>query len=103
MFSLMCDEYTDVSNKQQLSFCARWVDQDLNACEDFLGFYEIPNIKAQTIVTAIKDALIRFNLPMSDLRGQTYDGASNMLGKKAGVAEQIKHRRRIYFSQEGGS
>ena len=65
----MCDEYADILNKQQLSFCVRWVDQDLNACEDFLGFYEILNIKAQTIVTAIKYALIRFNLSMSYLRG----------------------------------
>ena len=90
MFSLMSDEYTDISNKQQLSLCTRWVDDDLNACEDFLGFYEIPNIKSQTIVTCIKDALTRFNLPLTNLRGQTYDGASNILGKKSGVAAQIK-------------
>ena len=57
MFSLMSDEYTDISNKQQLSFCTRWVDDDSNAHEDFLGFYEIPNIKSETIVPCIKDAL----------------------------------------------
>ena len=38
----------------------------------------------------MKDAFTRFNLPFSDLHGQTYDGASNMLGKKSGVAAQIK-------------
>jgi len=38
----------------------------------------------------IKDALVRFNLPLSNLQGQTYDGASNMLGKKSGVAAQIR-------------
>ena len=90
MFAVMCDEYTDISNKQQLSFCVRWVDEALNSHEDFLGFYEITNIRSDTIVSAMKDAFTRFNLPFSDLRGQTYDGASNMLGKKSGVAAQIK-------------
>ncbi|XP_066935707.1 zinc finger MYM-type protein 1-like [Clytia hemisphaerica] len=90
MFSLMADEYTDVANKQQLSICTRWVDDNLNACEDFLGFYEVPNIKSNTLVSCIKDALIRFNLPIDYLRGQTYDGASNMMGKRSGVAQQIK-------------
>ena len=90
MFAVMCDENTDISNKQQLSFCIRWVDEALNSHEDFLGFYEIPNIRSDTIVSAMKDTFIRFNLPFSDLRGQTYDGASNMLGKKSGAAAQIK-------------
>ena len=58
MFAVMCDEYTDISNKQQLSFCARWVDEALNSHEDFLGFYEIPNIRSDTIVSAMKDACI---------------------------------------------
>ena len=38
----------------------------------------------------MKGVFIRCNLPISNLRGQTYDGASNMLGKKSGVATQIK-------------
>ena len=87
MYTSMCDEYTDVSDKQQLSICVR---EDLNPHEDFLGFYEVPNIKSDTVVSAIKNAFVRFNLPLSDLRGQTYDGASNMLRKKSGVSAQIK-------------
>ena len=85
----MCDEYTDVSNKEQLSFCLRTVNQQLIAEEVFLGFYEIDNIKSETIVKAIKDILLRFNLEIENCRGQTYDGASNMLGKKSGVASPI--------------
>ena len=69
MLSLVCDEYTDVSNKQQLSMCVRWIDDSLNPHEDFLGFYELTNIASDTIVSAIKDSLTRFNLPLSDLRG----------------------------------
>ncbi|XP_028407434.1 zinc finger MYM-type protein 1-like [Dendronephthya gigantea] len=70
--------------------CFRWIDEKLSAHEDFLGFYSIPNIASETIVSAIKDSLIRLQLPMSQCRGQCYDGASNMLGKKSGVAKQIQ-------------
>ena len=90
MFSLMCDEYTDVSNKQKLSMWVRWIDNSLNPHEDFLGFYELPNIASDTIVNATRDSLTCFNLPLSHLRSQSYDGASNMLGKRSGVAAQKK-------------
>jgi len=43
-FSIICDEYTDISNKEQLTICIRWVDKELEAHEDFLGFYNIPHI-----------------------------------------------------------
>ena len=53
-FSLIADEYTDISNNEQLVICLRWVDQNLEAHEDFLGFYHIPNIAANTITSVIK-------------------------------------------------
>ena len=88
-FSIMCDEGTDCSNLEQLSFNIRSVDDDLEVHEDFLGFYEVDNIKSDTIVAAIKDSLLRFNLSLDSCRGQIYDGTSNMLGKKSGVATQL--------------
>ena len=42
------------------------------------------------IVSTLEDALIRFNLPLSNLKGQIYHGASMMMGHKSEVAEQIK-------------
>ena len=36
-----------------------------------------------------KDILLRFNLNLDNCRGQTYDGASNIMGKHSGVATQI--------------
>jgi len=90
LFALMADEYTDVSNKEQLSFCLRTVSDDLEVKEDFLGFYELNNIRSDSIVHAMKDVLLRLNLSLENCRGQTYDGASNMMGKKSGVATQIK-------------
>ena len=88
-FAIMCNEYTDISSKEQLSFCVRSVDSDLNIKECFLGFYVIDNIESDTIVAAIKGALLRMQLSLSHCRGQTYGGASNMLGRKSGDATQI--------------
>ena len=88
-FSIIADEGTDVSNKEQLSFCLRTVDDDLNSFEDFIGFHHLENIKSDTIVRVIKDILLRLNLNLENCRGQTYDGASNMMGKKSGVSTQI--------------
>ena len=88
-FSIIADEGTDVSNKEELSFCLRTVDQDLNPSEDFIGFYELENIKSNTIVRVMKDILIRTHLSLDNCRGQTYDGASNIMGKKSGVSTQI--------------
>lgn len=90
-YALIADEYTDISNKEQVSICVRWIDQQrFETSEDFLGFYEVDNIKSETIVNVIQDSLIRMQLPISKLRGQTYDGAGNMMGKKSGVAKRIK-------------
>jgi hypothetical protein len=27
-FSLLCDKYTDIANKEQLTFCVRWVNDN---------------------------------------------------------------------------
>ena len=85
-FTIMADEYTDVSN----SLCLRTVSNDLEVQEDFLGFYELNNIRSDTIVHAIKDILLHLNLSLQNCRGQTYDGANNMMGKRSGVATQIQ-------------
>ena len=84
-YSIMCDGYTDVSSKEQSSFCIRWVNESLDVFEKFLGFYEIPNIASDTIANAIKDVLIRYQLSLD----KCYDGASKMLGKSSGVAVKI--------------
>ena len=88
-FTIMTDDYTDITNKEQFSFCIRTVDDNLEVKEDFLGFYELENIKIVRVVNAIKDILLRFNFSLQHCRGQTYDGASNIMGKKSGVATKL--------------
>ena len=40
-YSIMADETTDITNKEQFVICIRWADNDLNANEDFLGLHEL--------------------------------------------------------------
>lgn len=89
-YSIMCDECTDASNKEQLVICIRYVTNiDLEVHEDFIGLYMIDDMCAGTIVHVIKDALVRMNLRLNKCRGQCYDGASNMSGPRSGVAKQL--------------
>ena len=85
----MVDEVTDKANKEQVTLIVRWVTEDFEVHEEFLGLYHVDSIDAATITAVIKDTLIRMNLPISRLRGQCYNGASAMSGAKGGVAKQI--------------
>ena len=88
--SIMADETTDASNTEQLVICMRWVDGNFETHEDFLGVYALADLQANTITNSIKDIFLRYDLPMSKLRGQCYDMAATMAGKKTGVATQIQ-------------
>ena len=76
----MVDEYTDISNLEQLSMCLKTVSDDFQ--EDFHGFYELSDLKSDSIVHTIKDVLLRSNLSLQSCWCQTYDGASNMIRGK---------------------
>ena len=45
---------------------------------------------ATCMVAVIKDIILRLGIDGEKLRGQCYDGYSTMMGKKKGVATQIK-------------
>ena len=90
LVALMGDAYSDVSIKEQVSIGLLWVNsKEFKVHEDFIGFYKVDNIQSITNVQAVTDALIGLNLPISKCRGQKYDEASNMMGKKSGVPFEI--------------
>ena len=98
-FTLMCDECTDISNKEQLTICIRWVDENLHDHDSFIGLYQVNDITSETLTNSIKDALLQVQIDLSMCRGQCYDGASNMSGVKHGVAAQITstEKRAVYM------
>lgn len=91
-FAVICDETQDISCKEQLSISIRWVnDVDYAIHEDFIGMHQVDTTDAETITLLIKDCLLRCSLPMINLHGQAYDGASNMAGRLTGVATRISN------------
>ena len=64
-YTIMCDERTDSSNREQVVLCIRWINDELEPHEDFIGLYKVDNILANTIVAVIKDSLIQMNLSLS--------------------------------------
>jgi hypothetical protein len=88
-YTIMVDETADVSNKEQVVICIRWVSKNFDVHEEFIGLYVVDKIDAQTLVAVIKDVLHRLNISVVKLRGQCYDGAASMAGSRSGVAKMI--------------
>ena len=53
-YSIMADESADVSNKEQLVICLRWIDQNCFAHEEFIGMHPLTGTDANQIVAVIK-------------------------------------------------
>ncbi|XP_065195791.1 zinc finger MYM-type protein 1-like [Sycon ciliatum] len=88
-FTVMVDETTDSSTIEQMTAVFRWVDDQLEPHEEFIGMYALEKADAATIFGMIKDVCTRLNLPLEFCRGQCYDGASVMRGHRNGVAAQL--------------
>ena len=84
----MADEVADVSNKEQVVVCLRYVDNDFAIHEEFVGIHQVASIQSDVFVAGLRD-ILRINLSLSSCRGQCYDGASNMAGIRNGVATQL--------------
>ena len=54
-FSIMFDETTDISNTEQLVFCIRYVDDQLNSHEEFIGLHSLDSTTALSIT--LRDTL----------------------------------------------
>ena len=89
-FSLIADEASDISHNEYINISIRWVDSNYDIHEDTLGLVQLPDTKAATPFSVIKDVMIRCSLPISQCRGQAFDGASNMSDIRNGVQALIK-------------
>eukprot|EP00731_Ephydatia_muelleri_P004931 Em0002g1107a len=96
-YTIMADETTDKTNKEQVTLVLRWMDDsNFEVHEEFIGLYEVESITSDSIVVSVvKDTLIRLNLSLSKARGQCYDGASNMSGIRNGASS--------YSAMQGGT
>ena len=92
-FSLLADEASDSSNKEQLPLVVRFVDKENNVREEFVGFYESEDgINGEAIATLVMKAIQELGLSMDHCKGQCYDGAGNMSGPCNGAAAIVKRQ-----------
>ena len=89
-FTVIADETPDVSRKEQMPLTLRYVDKDAVTKEKFVRFIECDKgTSAEAISAKIKEAVKDLGLDLQKVRGQGYDGASNMSGRIAGAAKLI--------------
>ena len=86
VYSIMADKSTDSSNREQVVICLRWVDNSLNAHEEFIGLQLVDRIHAATITFTTKDVLHRMNLQLTGAIGQRCGGCSILSGAETSVA-----------------
>ncbi|KAF8089149.1 hypothetical protein N665_0516s0007 [Sinapis alba] len=77
VFYLMVDESADVSTKEQV------------AVERFVGLIHVQETLSASLKSAIDSLFATHGLSMKKLRGQGYDGASNMKGEFNGLRSLI--------------
>ncbi|KAL4562324.1 hypothetical protein LXL04_034524 [Taraxacum kok-saghyz] len=90
-FCLLVDEARDESHKEQMLIVLRFVNKDGFIIERFFGLVHVPDTTAQTLKNAIYSVLSRNNLEVKSIRGQGYDGASNMRGQFKGLQSLISN------------
>lgn len=91
-FSVLVDETTDISTTEQVSFSVRFVDTDCTIQEEFLGFHTTTSTTGAELAALIIRSLVDYGLDPINLRGQGYDGASNMRGCYKGAKTLIQEK-----------
>ena len=88
-FCIMVDEARDESKKEQMAIVLRFVDKNGFIRECFFGLVHVSDTKASTLQKAIYSVLSNYSLDIQNIRGQGYDGASNMRGERNGLQALI--------------
>ncbi|XP_020422138.1 uncharacterized protein LOC109949841 isoform X1 [Prunus persica] len=80
LFSILIDEFHDMSSQDQMAIVLRFVDKG-HVIERYLGIVQATDDTAVSLKGAIDDFFSTHGLSMAKLRGQGYGGTSNMQGE----------------------
>ena len=84
-FSIIADESSDVTKREQLSFSFRTCNDEYEVSEDFIGIFECSQgLSSDALLSYIEDILLRYHLDGKKMAGMGFDGAAAMrcLAKK---------------------
>ncbi|XP_022014080.1 zinc finger MYM-type protein 1-like [Helianthus annuus] len=96
-FSILIDESRDCSIKEQMAMVFRYVDDGGEVIERFVGVVHVTDTCASSLKSAIDNFFAKHGLTMSRVRGQGYDGASNMRGELNGLKQKILDENKYAF------
>ena len=86
----------------QLTICIRYVcPETFEVFEDCIGLYATERTDANTLTQLIKDVLVCLSLPLDRCRGQCYDGAGTMCGRRSGVVTPTRRAKSPLCSLHG--
>ncbi|XP_062197361.1 uncharacterized protein LOC133900270 [Phragmites australis] len=89
-FSVLIDESRDISIAEQMAVIVRFVNNKGMVVERFLGLKHVEDTTSNALKKALLEMLADYGLSVAKLRGQGYDGASNMRGEFNGLQKQIR-------------
>uniref|UniRef100_A0A199UAH7 DUF4371 domain-containing protein n=1 Tax=Manihot esculenta TaxID=3983 RepID=A0A199UAH7_MANES len=89
LFSILVDECQDISVKAQMGVVIRYINKFGCVVKRFLGIVHVNDTSASSLKKAIESLFSTHGLSVSSLRGQGYDGASDMKGNLIGLKSLI--------------
>ncbi|XP_056699421.1 uncharacterized protein [Spinacia oleracea] len=84
-FCIIVDESRDISKREQMAIVIRFVDRNGFLLERFFELVHVKDTTSKTLKEEISIVLSNHELSIQNLRGQGYDGASNMRGEWNGL------------------
>ena len=77
-FPIIVDGTQDCTRQEQEFICIRYIDENLEPQKVFVGLFAVDDTTDFALSHMIEDVLLRLDLQITSLRGQSYDGAANM-------------------------
>jgi len=89
-FALLADETMDVSTKEQLSICIRYLNDGEKKIREDFQFVQVNDVSGKGLADTILESISSFGINPKFMIGQGYDGAAAMSGQFKGVQTRIR-------------
>ncbi|XP_028057568.1 uncharacterized protein LOC114261503 [Camellia sinensis] len=99
-FCILVDESEDESKREQIAIVLRFVDKYGFIKKHFFDIVHVLDTTSATLKEEICIVLFRHNLSVQNIRGQGYDGASNMSGEWTGAAQATDIAEKLAIDDE---
>ncbi|XP_039785300.1 zinc finger MYM-type protein 1-like [Panicum virgatum] len=97
VFSLLIDEASDASDKEQMAVVLRYLSKRGFIIERLVGVVHVKETSAICLKESLQKLFTDIGLSIQQVRGQCYDGASNMRGEFNGLKSKILQENRSAY------